>query len=89
MAHLAVYVTPRAATDEVVGWRGDELAVRVRALPDGGRANAAVCKLLAQRLGVSVSSVAIVRGGSSRHKLVAVDGVGAVALAETFGLPPE
>ncbi len=39
MARLAVHVTPKSGRDEVVGWRGSELAVRVTAPPEGGKAN--------------------------------------------------
>ena len=47
-----------------------EVAVRVTAPPDGGKANKAVCALLAKELGVPKSSVRIKRGDTSRHKLV-------------------
>jgi uncharacterized protein len=78
-------VTPRAGRDEVLGWRGDELAVRVRALPEDGQANAAVCRMVAKRLGVPSSSVSVVRGGTSRHKLLEVDGIQRSAIDEEFG----
>jgi len=60
-----------------VGERGDKLLVRVRAPPVDGRANAAVCRMIAKRVGVGVRSVTIVRGASSRDKLVRVDGLSA------------
>lgn len=87
MVRLAVHVTPRAARDEVAGWRGSELAVRVRAVPDKGAANRSVCEIVANRLGVARTSVRVVAGQASRHKLLDVDGVDAQALAEEFGGP--
>jgi uncharacterized protein (TIGR00251 family) len=71
---LAVYVTPKSGRDEIVGWRGAELHVRVTAPPEDGKANTAACKLIARELGVSKSSVRILRGGASRHKIVAIEG---------------
>ncbi len=69
---LAVLVTPRAARSEVVGWRGDELLVRVTAPPDAGKANSSVCGAVAAALGVPKSAVRVVRGHTGRHKLLDV-----------------
>jgi uncharacterized protein YggU (UPF0235/DUF167 family) len=86
---LAVYVTPRAGADAVDGWRGSELALRVTAAPDGGKANAAVCKLVAGALGVPKSAVQVARGHAARHKVLEIRGVGEEAVASAFGAPDE
>jgi uncharacterized protein (TIGR00251 family) len=72
MALLAVHVTPKAARDEVAGWRGSELSVRVTSAPEGGKANAAVCKTVAAALGLPKTSLSVHRGGTSRHKVLDV-----------------
>lgn len=87
MATVAVHVTPKAGRDEVVGWRGGELQVRVAVAPEGGKANAAVCVLLGGVLGVAKSNVRVVRGETSRHKLIEVAGVTDDQLREAFGEP--
>ena len=74
---LAVKAVPGAKRDEVVGRLGDRLKVRVSAPPEGGRANAAICELIARELGVSVRAVSVVRGASSPEKTVRIEGVGA------------
>ena len=51
------------------------LKVRVRARPVEGEANEALIKLLAKTLGVSRSSVVLARGGQSRLKMIAVEGL--------------
>jgi hypothetical protein len=86
---IAVHVTPRSARDEVAGWRGGELSVRVRAVPEGGKANTAVCTAVAKALGVPKSAVDVVRGGASRHKQVEVEGVTDADVVRVFGRPPE
>ena len=75
-SRISVYVSPRSNCDEVAGLRGGELHLKVTAPPEGGKANASACKLLAKSLGVPKSAVAVVRGKTSRHKQLAVEGVG-------------
>ena len=75
MGRLAVRVHPRARRDEIAGERGGSLLVRVTAPPVEGKANVAVCRLLARKLGVAPGRVAVVRGASSRDKLVEIDGL--------------
>ena len=75
MGDLRVRLQPRAKRNELVGVREGTLVVRVTAPPVDGKANAALCKLLAKRLGVPPSTVAVVRGQSAREKVVHVDGI--------------
>lgn len=86
-ARITVHVTPRAGRDEVVGWRGDALSVRVSAPPDGGKANAAVEKLIAGKLGVPKTAANVVRGHTARTKHVEVDGVDQARVLDVFGEP--
>lgn len=80
-ARIPVRLQPRASRDEIVGLRDGVLVVRVTAPPVDGRANGALCKLIARRAGVAPSRVSVVRGERSRDKLVQVEGVEAEALA--------
>jgi len=73
-------VQPRARRTEVVGQRGDRIVVRVTAPPVDGRANHALCALVADRAGVPAGRVSVARGHSSRDKTVRVEGVDAEAL---------
>jgi uncharacterized protein (TIGR00251 family) len=74
-ARIAVRLTPRASNDQIAGWTGDGLHVRVAAAPVEGRANAAVVRLLAKALGIAPSRVRVVAGATSRRKLVEVEGL--------------
>lgn len=69
---LALRVTPGARSEaiEIVDGR---LAVKVRARPKDGEANAAVLALLAQALGVAKSRLRLLRGDTGRDKLVQLD----------------
>lgn len=81
---LFIRASPGASKDEISGlWRGEggaRLAVKVTAPPDKGKANAAIVKLLAKRLGLPKSSLSVAAGETSRLKTVTIKGdAGAIA----------
>jgi uncharacterized protein (TIGR00251 family) len=84
-ATIPVRVQARARKEGLVGVRDGVVVVRVSAPPLGGRANHALRRLLAARLGLRASSVTIVRGQRSRDKLVRVAGMDQVTVDATFG----
>jgi uncharacterized protein (TIGR00251 family) len=84
-AAFRVRVTPRSGRDEIVGLHGDALKIKLAAAPEKGRANRALQKLLADRLGVSPSAVQILSGHLSRQKRVCVTGVTAGAVRDLLG----
>ena len=67
-AQIHVRLTPRAAREQIAAGEGDGYLVRVTAPPVGGRANEALCRLIARRAGVAPSRVTLVRGAKSREK---------------------
>ena len=75
MGRLSLKVVPGSSRDEIVGWLGDSLKVKVKAPPEKGRANEAVVALLADHLGVDPSSITVVSGHGSPAKVVAVEGM--------------
>jgi uncharacterized protein (TIGR00251 family) len=74
-ADVRVRLTPRAAKDDVAAGRDGGLAVRVTAPPVDGRANEALCRLLARRLGLGRTAVTLIRGQHARDKVVRVQGL--------------
>jgi uncharacterized protein YggU (UPF0235/DUF167 family) len=70
-----VRVLSRAARAGLGGAREGALVVKLTAPPVDGQANAALARLLARLLGVAPSAVTLVRGTSSRDKLLRVAGV--------------
>jgi uncharacterized protein (TIGR00251 family) len=71
---LALKLQPRASTDEIVGPLGAELRIRVTAPPVDSAANEALLRFLAERLACPRNRVELVRGRTSRHKLVRLHG---------------
>lgn len=74
-AQVEVRLRPRGSRDELGGVREGVLQAKVTAAPVEGKANRALCKLIAKRVGVAPSRVSVVRGEKSREKLVRVEGV--------------
>lgn len=70
---LAVRVIPRARRDEVGGERAGRLLVRTTAAPVDGKANVAVCRLVAARLGVPHRWITVASGERSRDKILLID----------------
>jgi uncharacterized protein (TIGR00251 family) len=68
---IQVKVKPNSRTEEV-SQESDSFIVRVKEPPREGKANQAVIKLLAEHFGVPKSQVRILRGFSSRNKVVEV-----------------
>lgn len=79
---IAVKAIPGAPRDEILGWQGDVLRVKVHAPPVDGKANAALCTFLADALGLPRRAVGVTTGDKSRHKLVAIDGLSLAAAQE-------
>jgi uncharacterized protein (TIGR00251 family) len=73
---LRLRVAPGAARASVVGRHGDAWKVRVAAPPEGGRANDAVVRLLAETLALPREAVTLVSGHGARDKIVELAGVG-------------
>lgn len=74
-----VRLTPKGGRDAVEGWEtasdgSEHLKARVRAVPEDGKANAALVDLLAKILAVPKSSVRIASGATSRLKRVEIAG---------------
>ena len=70
---LKVRVQPKASRNLVVGYEEGTLSLRVTAPPTESKANAGVIALLAKTLGIRKSKLQIIRGQSSRDKVVSVD----------------
>ena len=72
---LAIKATPNAPRTEITGWLGSALKVKVHAPPVEGRANEVLCDFLAERLDLPRRAVTVVRGDTSRQKIVRIEGL--------------
>ncbi len=72
---IPVKVSAGASRDRVIGEHAGALKLSVSAAPERGKANKAVCELVAKTLGVSRSQVKLVSGETSRDKKLMVAGL--------------
>jgi len=73
---LAIKVTPNAGRNEIVGLKEGLLYVKVAAPPAKGKANKELIDFLADKLGIRKSLILIVKGQTSRHKIINIEGMG-------------
>ncbi len=85
---LRVKVVPGSRGDSIAGMLGERLKIRVAAPAEDGRANTAVCALLAAALGAPARSVKIAQGFAHPEKTVRIAGMSAADAASKLGLPP-
>jgi uncharacterized protein (TIGR00251 family) len=70
---LRVKVIPRSSRSEIVGELADgTLKVKIAAVPERGKANEELCRVLAEHFGVARTAVRVVSGHTSALKLVRV-----------------
>ena len=81
---LLLHVQPGARATALAGQHGDAIKVRLAAPPVDGRANEALLAFVAGVAGVAPRAVRLVRGASSRQKVIEVDGLTAECAARLF-----
>ncbi len=84
--NLNVKVHPRAKRNTVEVSDDGAVTIRVTAAPEKGKANIAAVKLLASWLDLPRASVSIIRGHTSRNKVVRVNGIEDAELKERLTL---
>ena len=72
---ISLRVYPGAARNEVIGFTDGILRVRVAAPPVKGKANKELITLLSEALAVGKGALTIVKGHTSRSKVIAIDGL--------------
>ncbi len=69
---LTIHLKPRSSRNEIISQEGDIWTVRLTAPPVDNKANKALIDLLARELGIPKSLLAIIKGHTSKTKIVEV-----------------
>jgi uncharacterized protein len=83
---LPIKAIPNAPRSEVAGWLGAAVKIKVHAPPVEGKANEALCAFLADALQLPKRAVSVLRGDTSRQKLVRIDGLDLATVKMRLGL---
>lgn len=67
-----IKAVPGASRHEITGVVGERLKVRISAAPEAGKANKAICKLIAKTLKVKANQVSIESGQTNPEKIVRI-----------------
>ncbi len=82
---IAIKVIPNAPKNEIVGRLGEALKVKIHAPPVEGRANDELCEFVARVLGLPRRAIVVIRGETSRHKVIAIEGLTRAELDAKIG----
>ena len=83
---IRVKAVPGAKREQIAGVLGDRLKIKVSAPPEGGKANAAICALIAKTLGVKAGAVSVVSGMTNPEKVVRVEEVSLDEAVRAFAI---
>lgn len=88
---LYIRLTPGAGQEKLVGiWADDKsgvwLSASVRAVPDKGKANAALVKLLARRLDIPAGTISLEMGDTNRLKRLRISGQNAGRISQDLDI---
>jgi uncharacterized protein len=75
---LKIKVEPRSSRKGISGVVGDAIKIKVNAPPVGGAANEELIEVLSEEFGIKKTSIKIIRGISSRNKVVEIEGVNSI-----------
>ena len=83
---IKIKARPNASRNEIVGFMGDALKIRVNAPAESGQANKAIESLLAQKLELGKSQVRIISGLTKPNKIVEITGISETLFKERLAL---
>jgi uncharacterized protein len=75
---LKIKVEPRSSRKGLSGVVGDAIKIKVNAPPVGGAANEELIEVLSEEFGIKKTSIKIIKGISSRNKVVEIEGVNSI-----------
>jgi len=83
---LCVKVLPNASVNEIVGFEGDALKIRIKAPPEKDKANVELIRFLAKKLKISRSDITLLKGRKSKLKLLEIENISYEKLLEKINL---
>jgi hypothetical protein len=82
-----VKIIPKSSKNEIIGWEENRLKVKIKEIPEKGKANKELIGFLSKTLKIAKSNIKIVKGETSRIKKVEIYGINAATAAELLATP--
>jgi len=67
-----IKIIPKSSKTEIVEEKDNFLKIKLCAIPEKGKANEALIRFLSKHFGVSKSNIQIVKGETSRDKIIKI-----------------
>jgi uncharacterized protein (TIGR00251 family) len=83
---LHIKAQANTSKDEIVGYLGNALKIRVKAVPDKGMANKSIQALLAQKLNLTKAAIQLISGHNQAHKVFEISGINEQKLSQLLEL---
>lgn len=83
---ISIHVQPKASRNEVTGIHDGEIRIRLTSPPVEGAANKLCIEFLAKLLKTSKSSITLISGDKSRHKILKITGMSRKELLDKLAL---
>ena len=83
---MGVQVQPRASRNQIIGEQDGCLKVKLTAPPVEGEANQALVIFLARLLAIPKKNIKLLKGETSRHKLIEISGLSGAELLDKLNL---
>jgi len=83
---LSVKVTPNAGRNAVSGFTDGVLYIKIAAPPEKGKANKELIDYLSRTLGVGKSSLHLIKGQTSRNKVISIEGLSQADIIRRFSV---
>ena len=85
-ARISVQIVPNARKDEVCGFLGDAVKIKIKAKPVEGKANEHLIKFLSEKLMISQKEISIISGFTSKHKILEINTIDTTEVLVRLGL---
>lgn len=69
---ISVKIVPRSSKNQIVGWQGEVLKIKIKSPPVDGEANAELLRFLAEKLDIAKNKIEIIKGQNAKNKLLRI-----------------
>ncbi|HNZ86574.1 MAG TPA: DUF167 domain-containing protein [bacterium] len=69
----SIKIIPKSSKNEIIEQHDDFLKIKIKAIPEHGKANEELIKFLSKSFKIPKSNIQIIKGNNSRNKIVEIN----------------